>query len=47
MTTLVAIGAAIAVLTGVGAGVGIVLLQEKLQKLLQDSRKQKAKSANL
>ena len=40
---LVAIGAGIAVLTGIGAGIGIGMATSKA---VEDSRKQKARSAN-
>ena len=42
---LVAIGAAVAVLTGLGAGLGISLATGKAVDRSQDSRKQKARSA--
>ena len=43
--TIIAIGAAVAVLTGIGAGVGIGIAQRKQQMLSQDSRRQKERSA--
>ncbi len=43
MSTLIAIGAGIAVLAGIGAESVLVSLLLKLQKLLQDSRKLKVK----
>ena len=43
---LVAIGAGIAVLTGIGAGIGIGMATSKAVEESQDSRKQKARSAN-
>lgn len=47
-TLFVAIGAGIAVLTGIGAGVGIGKATSSAVELLsQDSLKQKAKSVNL
>ena len=42
-TTLIAIGAGIAVLTGIGAGIGIGLATSKATEALQDSLKQKAR----
>lgn len=45
-TLLVAIGAGIAVLTGIGAGLGIGKATSSAVDAMQDSRKQRAKSAN-
>lgn len=44
MSTLVAIGAAIAVLTGIGAGIGIGLATSKAVEAIQDSLKQRVRS---
>ena len=41
MTSLVAIGAGLAALTGIGAGVGIGIATSRQQMQSQDSRKQK------
>lgn len=42
-TTLIAIGAGIAVLTGIGAGLVLDWLHPRQQRQLQDSLKQKAR----
>lgn len=45
MTSLIAIGAGIAALTGIGAGIGLVWQHLRQLRQLQDSLRQRARSA--
>ena len=45
MTGLIALGAGVAVVTGIGAGIGIGLATSKAVEAMQDSPRQRARSA--